>query len=328
MLLASSLVAETRMMNLLLQLHLQTARRCITSSSSSFRRNSFLSTHPIQQPLKPSQHLNPPHSSLIGFSPKPRPTIFSPATLRFLTTQSSEDLDDYQDDTFQGEETEEGGTSDGWEEGDSTDGWEDEDVAEPKVGDGGDGGGVVFHGVPWGEQALSIAREVLTRFCDDMKLFSFKTTPRGYVFVRLDKLSNEYGCPSMEDLGRYSKEYKKRLDEVGALGEIPEDLAVEVSSPGAERLLKVPGDLPRFKDKTMRVCYLEDVDSKHPEKDGVFMLESVETESESCVWKLANVKENRDPDSKGRPLTRKQTDWRLKLPFSAHKRVLLYLNSS
>lgn len=34
----------------------------------------------------------------------------------------------------------------------------------------------------------------------------------------------------MEELGRYSKEYKKRLDEVGALGEIPEDLAVEVLS--------------------------------------------------------------------------------------------------
>lgn len=34
----------------------------------------------------------------------------------------------------------------------------------------------------------------------------------------------------MEELGRYSKEYKKRLDEVGALGEIPEDLAVEVHS--------------------------------------------------------------------------------------------------
>nr|XP_011463004.1 PREDICTED: uncharacterized protein LOC101306516 isoform X1 [Fragaria vesca subsp. vesca] len=316
------------MMSLLLRLHSHTSPR---SSSSFIRSLSFLSTHPIPQPpLKPSQLLNPPppSSSLIGFSPKPRPTIFSPSTLRFLTTQSSEDFDDYQDDNFLGEETEEGGTSDGWEEGNSTDGWEDEDVAEPMVGDGGDGGGVVFHGVPWGERALSIAREVLAQFFDDMKLFSFKTTPRGYVFVRLDKLSNEYGCPSMEELGRYSKEYKRKLDDVGALGEIPEDLAVEVSSPGAERLLKVPDDLPRFKDKALRVCYLEDVDSKRPEKDGVFMLESVETESESCVWKLANVKENRDPDSKGRPLTRKQMDWRLKLPFSVHKRVLLYLNSS
>lgn len=50
---------------------------------------------------------------------------------------------------------------------------------------------MVLHGVPWGERALSIAHEVLTQFGDDMKLFAFKTTPRGYVFVRLDKLSNE-----------------------------------------------------------------------------------------------------------------------------------------
>lgn len=108
------------------------------------------------------------------------------------------------------------------EEGDTTDGWEEEDAGEPEVqcfgfdilvlhlhfsfkvyvvidvsyrfgqiGDGGDGGGVVFQGVPWGERALSIACEVLTQFEDNVKLFSFKTTPRGYVYVRLDKLSNE-----------------------------------------------------------------------------------------------------------------------------------------
>jgi hypothetical protein len=54
-----------------------------------------------------------------------------------------------------------------------------------------------------------------------------------------------------------------------------------------------------------------DVESKCQEKDGVIMLDSMETESESCVWKLANVEENRDPESKGRPLSRKQKDWRI-----------------
>lgn len=38
-----------------------------------------------------------------------------------------------------------------------------------------------------------------------------------------------YGCPSMEELESYSQEYKKKLDEVGALGEIPDDLALEVT---------------------------------------------------------------------------------------------------
>lgn len=60
-----------------------------------------------------------------------------------------------------------------------------------QAGDGGDGGGVVLQGVPWGERALSIAREVLLQFGDEMELYAFKTTPRGYVYVRLDKLSNE-----------------------------------------------------------------------------------------------------------------------------------------
>lgn len=69
-----------------------------------------------------------------------------------------------------------------------------------------------------------------------------------------------------------------------------------------------------------------EVESKCQEKDGVFVLDSIEIESESCVWKLANVKENRDPQSKGRPLSRKNRDWRLKVPFATHRSVFLYLD--
>lgn len=39
-----------------------------------------------------------------------------------------------------------------------------------------------------------------------------------------------YGCPSMEEIESFSRQYKKRLDEVGARGEIPDDLALEVIS--------------------------------------------------------------------------------------------------
>ncbi|KAF2294949.1 hypothetical protein GH714_029632 [Hevea brasiliensis] len=124
-----------------------------------------------------------------------------------------------------------GGSSLGYLFGDGskgeTDGWEEEEEVEPQAGDGGDGGGVVLQGVPWGEQVLSIAREVLLQFADDLELYAFKTTHRGYVYVRLDKLSNEYGCPSMEELESYCQEYKKRLEEAGKLGQIPDDLALE-----------------------------------------------------------------------------------------------------
>ncbi|KAG4165451.1 hypothetical protein ERO13_A13G083700v2 [Gossypium hirsutum] len=126
------------------------------------------------------------------------------------------------------------------DDGEFTDEWEEEDeTVEPKVGDGGDGGGIVLQGLPWGESALSIAHDALKLFSDDIKLYAFKTTPRGYIYVRLDKLSDEYGCPSMEELQSYSQEYKKRLDEAGERREIPDDLALQVSSPGAERILKI-----------------------------------------------------------------------------------------
>lgn len=101
---------------------------------------------------------------------------------------------------------------------------------------------------------------------------------------------------------------------------------LKVSSPGAERLLKVPDDLSRFKDRAMRVSYIEEINSRSVEKNGIFVMESVDAESGSCVWKLADVKENRDPAAKGRPLSRKMKDWRLRLPYAMVKKVTLYLN--
>lgn len=68
--------------------------------------------------------------------------------------------------------------------------WEEEDEAEPEVGDGGNGGGVVLQNCPWGERALSVAKQVLVEFGEGMELYAFKTSPRGYVYARLDKLSN------------------------------------------------------------------------------------------------------------------------------------------
>ncbi|GFQ05294.1 hypothetical protein PHJA_002673500 [Phtheirospermum japonicum] len=213
------------------------------------------------------------------------------------------------------------------EEVEPIDSWEEEDEAEPEVGDGGDGGGVVLKNCPWGEKVLSIAQEVLREFGEDMEIYAFKTSPRGYIYVRLDKLPNEYGCPAMEEIESFSRQYKKILDEVGAKGgEIPGDLALEVSSPGADRLLRVPDDLLRFKDMPMVVSYLEKSDTKFPEKSGVYFLDSIETESRCCVWKLADVRENRDPAAKGRPLSRKQKDSRLKLSYDTIKRVTLYIS--
>lgn len=74
----------------------------------------------------------------------------------------------------------------------------------------------------------------------------------------------------------------------------------------------------------MRVSYVEG-EKRNPEKDGIFFLESVETEVGECVWRLADVKENREMLGKGRPFGRKQKDWRLQIPFGMLKKVTLYL---
>lgn len=95
----------------------------------------------------------------------------------------------------------------------------------------------------------------------------------------------------------------------------------QVSSPGAERLLKIPDDLERFKELPVRVRYNSE---EYGTVDSVFLLDSVDTRSANCVWKLADVKENR-AGNKGRPFTRKQKDWRLHLPFPHINRVSLYL---
>ncbi|MFS8032970.1 hypothetical protein Hanom_Chr17g01563991 [Helianthus anomalus] len=184
--------------------------------------------------------------------------------------------------------------------------------------------GVVLQNCFWGEKALSIAQDVLLQFGDDIKIFAFNIYPkgRGCIYVRLDRLCNQF--LSMEDIQSYSHEYKKKLDEAGAVGDIPSDLAIEVSSPDADRLLRIPNDLQRFKNMAMQVKY---ADSKSMKKEGIFFLESIEMDSGSCVWRLADVKENRHPSAKGRPLTRKQKDWRLKLPYEMLEQVTLYIKT-
>ncbi|XP_016202910.1 uncharacterized protein LOC107643698 isoform X4 [Arachis ipaensis] len=165
----------------------------------------------LHNPSSLTHHVVQQKSHLCPFSSDPR---------RFFSISFSDDVRGLSISKVADEASEEGETTD--------DGWEEEDDSEPMIGDGGDGGGVALHNVPWGQRALSVAKDILKEFNEDIELYAFKTSPRGYVYVRLDKLTNEYGCPSMEELERYNQEYKKRLDEVGALGEIPEDLALEV----------------------------------------------------------------------------------------------------
>lgn len=60
------------------------------------------------------------------------------------------------------------------------------------------------------------------------------------------------------------------------------------------------------------------------ESDGIFSLVSYDTETKCCTWGLANVRVNREKAGKGRPLNKKQREWRLDTPFESLRLVRLH----
>lgn len=199
------------------------------------------------------------------------------------------------------------------------------------LGDGGDGGGINLGQTKWGERALALAKDVLQEFGSNFSLYAFKVSPEGYVYVRLDKLSDKFGSPSMVEIESFSTIYGRYLEEAGQKGGVPDNLGLEVSSPGAERVVEVPGGLLRFKDLPMFVRYIEKIsdqgsEGSAAEKDAVLELESLQIESGKSVWKLANVRLNRELAGKGRGLNKKQKEWRTEVPLSSLRLVRLYLD--
>ncbi|XP_059453278.1 uncharacterized protein LOC132183840 [Corylus avellana] len=212
---------------------------------------------------------------------------------------------------------------------DGDDYFEDDCVAnnaEVYVGDGGGGGGISLAGTWWDKEALRIAEGVSLSFDGDLKIYAFKTMLNCTIQVRIEKLSNKSGSPSMEDIEAFSATYRARLAEAELSKSIPESVSLEVSSPGVERVVRIPDELDRFKDRPLYVKYVNEVAATGPlsENDGVFRLVSFDMESKCCTWGLADVKINREKAGKGRPLNKKQREWRLNTPFDSLCLVRLY----
>ncbi|KAJ7959243.1 Ribosome maturation factor RimP [Quillaja saponaria] len=212
---------------------------------------------------------------------------------------------------------------------DGDDYYEDEDeddIAELYAGDGGQGGGVSLAGTWWDKKAFAIAEEITMSFDGDLKLYAFKTLPNSTIQVRIEKLSNKSGSPSIEDIEAFSTTYRARLDEAELAKSVPENVYLEVSSPGVERIVQIPHDLDRFKERPMYVKYVSDIAASGPssEGDGIFRLVSFDMETKFCTWGLANVRVNREKAGKGRPLSKKQREWRLNTPFDSLRLVRLY----
>ncbi|XP_057974072.1 uncharacterized protein LOC131162001 [Malania oleifera] len=201
-----------------------------------------------------------------------------------------------------------------------------EEDAEVYAGDGGGGGGISLAGTWWDKEALAIAEKVSLSFDGQLKIYAFKTLATCTIKVRIETMSNKSGSPSMSDIENFSSAYRARLDKAELAGSVPGSLTLEVSSPGVERVVRVPEELDRFKERAMYVRYTGDIggDGSSTENDGVFRLISFDMEAKCCTWGLADVRINREKAGKGRPLSKKQREWRLNTPLHSLRMVRLY----
>ncbi|EPS60191.1 hypothetical protein M569_14613, partial [Genlisea aurea] len=196
----------------------------------------------------------------------------------------------------------------------------EEEEAEPCVGDGAGGGGVSLAGTGWDQKALEMVEEAVSSFNGEIGIYALKTFLNEAIQVRIERLTNKSGSPSMSDIESFTAIYRKQLDEAEASGLVP-NLSLEVSSPGVERIVRVPEDLERFRDRNLYVKYIVDGGQ---EQDGVLRLISHESSSGYCTWGLADVRVNRERSGKGRPLSKKQKEWRLITPLHTLRLVRLY----
>ncbi|KAH7280217.1 hypothetical protein KP509_37G056300 [Ceratopteris richardii] len=135
----------------------------------------------------------------------------------------------------------------------------------------------------------------------------------------------------MDEIEKFSSIYGERLEAAGQTGAVPDNIDLEVSSPGAERVVQVPDQLIRFKGLPMFVRYEEVSDNEdrtsYPVvKDSILEFVSLDPELGKSVWKLANVRANREQAGKGRGLTKKQKEWRMELPLSSLRLVRLFMD--
>ncbi|KAG8493832.1 hypothetical protein CXB51_011121 [Gossypium anomalum] len=201
-----------------------------------------------------------------------------------------------------------------------------EDETELYVGDGAGGGGISLAGTWWDKEALLLAEDVCQSFGGDLGIYAFKTLSNSSIQVRIERLTNKSGSPSMEDIEAFSVSYRAKLDEAELARSVAENITLEVSSPGVERVVRIPQDLDRFKDRSLYVKYVTEVadSGKLLEADGVFRLVSFDMETKCCIWGLADVRINREKAGKGRPLSKKQREWRLETSFDSLRLVRLY----
>ncbi|GFR49903.1 hypothetical protein Agub_g12009 [Astrephomene gubernaculifera] len=210
----------------------------------------------------------------------------------------------------------------------------------------------------WGEAVLRAAQGVLAQpNMQGLDLYLFRALPGSRkVDIRLDKLTDLYGSPSIDDIERFQRGLMAALErDLGA--EAAGDISFEVSSPGAERLVRVPEELRRFGELPLRVEYRvadgapqagagpgtaaapaaaassgssdssggsSGSSGARQEVSAVLLLADLDESAGRSEWRLANVRAN--ATVKGRALSKRQLAQRLVIPLSDILRVRIHVD--
>ena len=157
---------------------------------------------------------------------------------------------------------------------------------------------VIDENTEWGQRALEVAQQVLATN-NDLSLYSFRAIANSKtVDIRLDKLSDTYGSPTLDEIGAFSRDFNERFEAIVGEEEAG-GIEIEVSSPGATRTVKVPEELERFKELPMEVVTADEPVARVMVFKGFGGEDSTYTE-----WMYADVKANRSLN-KGRGLNKK-----------------------
>ena len=226
------------------------------------------------------------------------------------------------------DEEDEGSFEDEFDQLDPGDEDDEETPADEEVDDGG---------TPWGQAALAVARSILSTSEDgsgtsELSLWSFRAHPSSKrIEIRLDKLSDKYGSPSLDDVSSFSRKFADGLSE--ALGEdAAGEIEVEASSAGAARRLRLPRDLERFAEMPLAVspkpgsAAAEAIPKPHPAPLRVVSVESEGDAGEregKVTFATADVRATRG--NRGR-LTKKQLEARFEVLVSELEKVTLYVD--
>lgn len=238
-----------------------------------------------------------------------RHTLYQRSNRLLFATKSGKGDDFQRDDSYPDQFTGEQASEEEWAE-DLDDG-------------SGDAIEINTAGTDWGNTALKILKNIIADK-EDLDLYSFRAVPSNKrMYIRIDKLSNQFGSPSLEELEELSACFNSALE--ASLGvELAGQLEVEMSSPGAERHVRVPQDLVRFHDLPMRVEYRED-DGTDKSTVRIFNFISFEEEEAGKVtWKLADVRANRP--GKGRGLNKRDRERVYTIPIASISHVSLHVD--